>query len=100
MEMPEPQPPSERAIVMAFIACLVSSAFFYSVARPVVEPLEIGWYKFLIYAIVPTSVTFIILYRSCWHSEITGIARTCSLLLLTCAILGAVLLTVESMLCI
>jgi hypothetical protein len=73
--------------------CFVSSTFFYPIAGRVIEPLEIGWVKFLIYAIVPASVTFIFLYRSRWHPEITGVARTCSLLLITCEILTIVPLT-------
>lgn len=92
----KPQSPSERALILASIACFVS----YSIAKRVVEPLEIGWAKYMVYALIPISVTFIILYRSCWHPEITGIARTYSLLLFACIILSIVLLTFEFVLCV
>ena len=54
------------------------------VARPMVEKLEVDWAVLLIDMLVPISVTFVSLYRSCWHPEITGAARTVSLLLLSC----------------
>jgi hypothetical protein len=59
--------------------------------RPVVNLLEVPWIEFLAYALVPVVVTFLILYRSCWHREIAGARRTCSLLLLSCVILGGVM---------
>ena len=98
-QMPEVQSPSKQAIIVASIACFVSLTLFYSIARPAVELLEVGWIEFLAYAIIPTSVTFIILYRSCWHEEITGVARTCSLFLLSCIILSGVLIIIGILLC-
>jgi hypothetical protein len=65
----------------------------------VVDLLENRWAKFLVYAIVQISVTFIILYRSCWHSEITGAARTFVLFLLSWIILVGVSLAIGVMLC-
>jgi hypothetical protein len=88
---PEVQSPAQRVIVMASFACFVSLAFFYWVARPAVELLEVLWVEWLVYAIIPISVTFTILYRGCWHREITGAARTCSVLLFSCLILAGVL---------
>jgi hypothetical protein len=99
-QTPEVQSPSQQAIVIASIACFVSLLFFYWVARHAVELLEVRWIEWLFYSIVPISVTFIILYRSCWHPEITGAARTCSLLLLSCIILGGVLVASGFMFCI
>jgi hypothetical protein len=64
---------------------------FYWVAGRAVELLEVRWIEWLVYAIIPISVTFIILYRSCWNPEIKGVTQTCSLLLLSCIILGDVL---------
>jgi hypothetical protein len=99
-QSPEVQPPLQRAVVMASIACFASLTFFYWVARPAVESIEDGWAEFMVYAIIPMTVTFIILYRSCWHREITGIARTGSLLLLSCIILGSEVIAVGFMLCV
>ena len=98
-QTPEVQSPSQRAIVIASIACFISLIIFYWVARHAVELLEVRWIEWLVYAIIPISVTFIILYRSCWHREITGAARTCSLLLISCIILGGDLIAVGAMLC-
>jgi hypothetical protein len=95
----EVQPSSEQFVVIASIARLVSSLFSYWIARRAVELLEARWVQWLVYAIIPIIVTFIILYRSCWHSEITGAARTCSLLLLSSIILIGMLFVIGIMLC-
>jgi hypothetical protein len=87
-QTPEVQSPLQRTFVMASIACFASLTVFYWGARRAVELIEVRWVEWLVYAVIPISVTFIILYRSCWHREITGAARTCSLLLLSCIILG------------
>jgi len=81
--------PSQRIIVFASIACFVSLTFFCWVARPAVELLKVRWAELSLYALIPISVTFFVLYRSCWHREIAGVVRACSLLLIACVILGA-----------
>lgn len=96
----EIQSPLQRDMVIASIACFVSLLAIYSVARPAVELLEIFWEELLAYAVIPISVTFIILYRSCWHREIIGLARTCSLLLLSSLILFGVMLAIGVLLCV
>jgi hypothetical protein len=93
-QTPDVQSPLQRAVVMASIACFVSLIIIYWVARPAVELLHVRWVEWLVYAIIPISVTFIILYRSCWHPEITGAARTYSLLLLSCIILVGVFIAI------
>jgi hypothetical protein len=98
-QTPEVQSPSQRAIVIASIACFISLTIIYWVARPAVELLHVRWAEWLVYAIISISVTFIILYRSCWHPEITGATRTCSLLLLSCIILVGVFIAIGVMLC-
>jgi hypothetical protein len=66
-----------------------------------VAPANVGWiYKLLVYAAVPIAVTFIVLYRSDCHREITGAARTCSLLLLSGAILGGEMIVAVVTLCV
>jgi hypothetical protein len=96
---PEVPSSSEQAVVIASIACFASWIAFYLAAKPVVELLQVRWAEILVYLIIPISVTFIILYRSCWHPEITGAARTCSLLLLSCIILVGTLVASGFMLC-
>jgi hypothetical protein len=95
----EVQSPLQQTVVIASIASFVSLIIIYWVARPAVELLYVHWVEWLVYAIIPISVTFIILYRSGWHSEILGAVRTCSLLLLSCIILGGVLIAIGVMLC-
>jgi hypothetical protein len=99
-QTPEVQSPLQRVFVIASIACFVSLIFLYWVARRAVDLLEVRWIELLVYAIIPVSVTFIILYRSCWHREITGAARTCSLFLLSCIILGSEVIAIGIILCI
>jgi len=92
------QSPVQRDMVIASIACFVSLLVFYSVARPAVELLEVFWEELLAYAVIPIAVTFIILYRSCWHREIVGAARTGCLLLVSSGILAGVLFAIGVML--
>jgi hypothetical protein len=83
--------PMPRAIAVASLACFVSLIFIYWVARAAVEMLGVWWAELLVYGSVPIFATFIILYRSNWHQEVTGMPRTCYLLLVSCLILGALL---------
>jgi hypothetical protein len=86
--LPEGQHPLQRIITIAAVACFASSLGFYLISRHEVSQLQVWWAELLVYAAVPIAVTFIVLYRSDWHREITGAARTCSLLLLSGVILG------------
>jgi len=88
--------PSEVSspVGLALLACVASFGLVYALARPLVGRLSVWWIELWVYALVPVTVTFIILYRSQWHPEITGVARTCSLLLLSCVILGGIILAV------
>jgi hypothetical protein len=83
--------PMSRAMAVASLACFVSLIFIHWVARPAVEMLGVWWVELLVYGSIPIFATFIILYRSNWHREVTGVPRTCSLLLLSCVILGVLL---------
>jgi hypothetical protein len=87
----EIQSPVQRAVILAVFVCFVSLAFCYWAARPVVDKIQIPWIEFLIYALIPVALTFTVLHRSRWHREIFGARRTCSLLLVSCVILGGVL---------
>ncbi len=78
----------------ASVVCFVALALVYWAARPVVERLGVWWAKGLVYAIIPVTVTFVILYRSGWRRETPGRARIGSLLLLACVIFGGVMLAV------
>jgi hypothetical protein len=84
--------PLQRVIAVALLACSISSVAIYWVANREVSQLQVWWAELLAYAIVPVAVTFVVLYRSGWHREITGAARTGSLLLFSCLILGGELL--------
>ena len=83
----------ESPIVFSSFVCAVSLVLCYVITRPIVGLLEVGWILILLlYTVIPTSVTFIFLYRSCWHRGITGVARTVSLIFLSCAIFIGVLI--------
>jgi len=88
----EIQSPSQRVFAVASIACFLSLILLDWVASSVVHLIAIPWIKLLVYAILPISVTFTILYRSSWHREISTAKRAGSLFFLSCAILGGVLL--------
>jgi hypothetical protein len=90
----EIQSPLQRTMATASVVCFVALAFVYWAARPVVERLGVWWAEGLVYAIIPITVTFVILYRSGWRRETTGRARIGSLLLLASVIFGGVLLAV------
>jgi hypothetical protein len=86
------QSPLQRVMAIASVACFAALTFVYWAARPAVARLGVWWAEVLVYAIIPVAVTFVILYRSCWHQEIAGGRRTCSVLLASCAIFAGVLL--------
>lgn len=86
------QSPLQRAVAFAFVACFVALTFIYWAARPLVARLGVWWAEVLVYAIIPVAVTFVILYRSCWHRELAGRRRMGSVLLVSCAIFAGVLL--------
>ncbi len=97
--MPETRSPVPWIMGVASLTCLISLIFFYGAASGVVSELRVWWEEWLVYATVPVLLTFFILYRSCWHPEITGVARTCSVFLLSCAILAGDIVAVGAMLC-
>jgi hypothetical protein len=86
--------PLTRELLIASLACLVALMLCYGAFSKVVSELQVWWVELLVYAAVPVFLTFFLLYRSCWHPEITGAPRTCSLLLLSCAILAGDIFTV------
>jgi hypothetical protein len=88
------QPP----VGISIFACLVCFALVFGAARPADVLFSSWWVELLFYALLPVAVTFMILNRSCWHREITGMARICSLLLLSSVIFCGVLLTVGALL--
>jgi hypothetical protein len=91
---------SEQSIVIASLGCFISLAAFYWITRPLVLRLQVWWAELLIYSIVPILVTFTLLYRSCWHGELSGWARTCCVLALCCITLTIELIIIGIMLCI
>lgn len=94
---PRVHSPFERVVIVASIACFVSLLFLYCLARPAVSQFHVWW---VVYAIIPISVTYLVLYGSGWHREIAGAARACSALRLSCFILGGELLAVGIVLCV
>jgi hypothetical protein len=97
--LPEVRSPLHRVIAIASTASFVSLIFSFVAARWVVSQLQGWWVQLLVYAVIPVAVAFVILYRSCWHREIKGAARTCSLLLVSCAILAGDVIAVGAVIC-
>ncbi len=75
----EVQTPLQQVLVRASIAAFACLALLYCLARPAVGLLESRMAELLVYSIIPVTIIFVFLYRSCWHREITGVLRTCSL---------------------
>lgn len=92
--------PFQRVVVIASVACFVSLMFLYCAARPAMSPFHVWWVESLACATIPIAVTCLVLYRSGWHREVAGVARACSVLRLSCFILGGELLAVGIMLCV
>jgi hypothetical protein len=73
-QTPEVQSPAEQAVIGASIVCFISLIIMYCIAELALQGLGLFWAEFLPYGIIPISATFLCLYRSCWHPEITGAA--------------------------
>ena len=99
-QTPEVQPPLQRVpVITASIACFASLIFFYWVARPAVELLEVRSNR-IVGLFNRSNIGD--LYHSLsqfWHRKITGAARTCSLLLLSAIILGGELIATGIIFC-
>jgi hypothetical protein len=84
---------------VAAVVSLAAFVFIYWLDSPQVSSLRAGWVQGLAYAVIPTLLAFIILYRSSWHQEMRQTARTVLLALLSCLIFpGALLAAVIAML--
>lgn len=90
--------PFPPAVGIALLGCLVSLMLVYWIARPLLERHAVWWAEWLVYAFVPVAVTFITLYRSNWHREMTRTRRPWFLLLISGVIFGGLLLAVAGFL--
>ena len=81
----------ESPITFSAFICAACLVLCHWMARPIANQMEVAWILYL-QLLIPISATFFILYRSCWHREITGVARTVLLILLSCAIFLGVLI--------
>ena len=96
---PKVHSPLQKVVVIASFSCLVSLIFLYCIARLGFSHFQVRWLELLGYAVIPTSVTFGILYCSGWHREVAGTARACGLLLVSFIILGSELIAVGIVYC-
>jgi hypothetical protein len=94
----ETQSEASAPIGVALFACLVCFGSIYWVTRSVVGLLAVWWAELLVYALIPVSVTFVILYRSDWHRGITGTKRTSLMLLLSSGIFCCAIFAIGMML--
>jgi hypothetical protein len=82
----------QSPVCFSSLTCFGSIAIIFLVAQPAVRLLKADWAILLVDSVIPILVTFIALYRSCWHRDIAGAARILSLILLSCAIFGGTLI--------
>ncbi len=94
MNPDEPSAENQPPVGLASLACLVCLAIIYLAARPFVMLIEVWWAECLVYSLVPITVTFIILHRSCWHRERAAVARTLSLFFFSCFIFVVVVFVI------
>jgi hypothetical protein len=86
---PDNQPTDAKLPVgAAAFVCLACVAFVSLSGRFWVARLGGRWTEFLVYALIPVSITFIILYRSCWHLDMARPVRVGCLMLFSFLILG------------
>jgi multidrug efflux pump subunit AcrB len=78
----------------ASFACLVSFLIAYLVTRAMAVLLDVWWAELLVCVLIPIATTFIILYSSCWHTELRITARIGMLLLVSCVIYLSVFIAI------
>jgi hypothetical protein len=98
-QTPDAQSPAEQAVIGGSIICFISLIIIYCIVERALDGLGMHWIELLFYGIIPIFSTFLFLYLSCWHPEISGVIRVCSLLLLSCVILAEVFFFVGFALC-
>ena len=96
----EPETDGQPPVGLSILAGLVCYAPVFAAGRPAEALFGTGWIELLHYPLLPVTVTFMILYRSCWHPEITGVPRTCSLLLISGLVFCGIFLATGMMLAI
>ena len=99
MNLDEPAPEVDPPYDTTIAVCTISLIGIPWVAKSVVTKIDGWWMEGLIaYALIPIAITFIILYRSRWHLERVGVARTLSLILLSSFIFCGVFIFFGAML--
>lgn len=101
MNPPEPsmevQSPSERAGILAALTCLACLTGLVWWGKPMIESLRVWWAGWLIYTLLPTSLTFAVLYASCFHRELKKAVRARLLFLISWLIFAGVSLVLLAM---
>jgi hypothetical protein len=85
-------PKAQSPFVVSAAVSLAAFVVIYWLDSPQVSSLRVWWGQWLVYAVIPTLLAFIILYRSSWHQEMRRAARTLLLALLSCLIFPGALL--------
>lgn len=99
-QMPESLSPSQRALVAASGAGLVSFLLIYGIADRWMTSIAAGALEWAVCATFAVVVMFAVLYSSGWHREITGAARLAAVLALSCSIFAVELVAAAIIACI
>lgn len=84
-------------LLIAGLACFLSSPVIYLMTRPVVWLSSAPWVAWLqlgIFAVAPVTVAFMVLYRCAWHDDRPRTRRILTTILSACLIFGIVLLMI------
>jgi hypothetical protein len=79
----EIQSRAQREGVLAALACLGCSGLMFGIVAPALQRLHLGWAESLVSVAIPLGVTFVLLYGSSIHREMTRLTRSAYLLLIS-----------------
>ena len=85
-------PQAQSPIGASAAAALISFVLIYSLDSRVIASIGAWWEQLALYAVVPTLLAFIILYRSSWHQEIRTATRSPLLMLMSLLVFCGVLI--------
>jgi hypothetical protein len=80
----------QSPVFFSSFVCFATFLFVAWTANPLFATQQFEWVELMIDAGIPIAVTFVFLYGSSWHREISGAKRTLSLILLSFVVFGGV----------
>jgi len=77
----EIQSPAQRMEIVTTLVCLGCQVCLFAFGSTAINRVPFYWARMSVYTLVPLTITFTILYRSCVHREMTKTVRVLCLLL-------------------